>query len=113
MVPWYLLDYTAIIFQNEWSFPVIDNIKKKLSPKQRTDSIEIPATASITNDDSIIVSSLSHNDFLKMLEKNITTFKEDIETSFNKKVAAQLQAHKDSMMEIINQRFTSFKKVIL
>ena len=88
-------------------------MKKKLSPKQRTDSIEIPATTSITNDDSIIVSSFSHNDFLKMLEENITTFKEDIETSFNKKVAAQLQAHKDSMMEIINQRFTSFKKVIL
>ena len=50
-----------------------------------------------------------------MLDKNNTIFKEDIEieASFKKEVAAQLQVHNDTMMETINQYFTSFQSVIL
>ena len=97
---------------NEVSFPVIDNKKKKSPPNQITDSNETPITASITNDDSTIVSSFFNNDLLEILEKK-TTFKEDIEASFKKKVDVQLQAHNDSMMKTINQRFTSFQQVML
>ena len=48
-----------------------------------------------------------------MLDKNNTTFKEDIEASFKKEVAAQLQMHNDTMMETTNQSFTSFQSVML
>ena len=48
-----------------------------------------------------------------MLDKNNTTFKEDIEASFKKEVAAQLQVHNDTMMETTNQSFSSFQSVIL
>ena len=47
-----------------------------------------------------------------MLEKN-TEFKKDIEVSFKKEVAEQLQLNNNAMMERINQRFTSFQSVML
>ena len=48
-----------------------------------------------------------------MLDKNNTTCKEDIEASFKKEVAAQLQVHNDTMMETTNQSFSSFQSVML
>ena len=60
-----------------------------------------------------IVSSFFHDDFLKMLDKNNTTFKEDIEASFKKKVVSQLQLHDDTMMATIDQRFSSFQSVMI
>ena len=48
-----------------------------------------------------------------MLDKNNTIFKEDIETSFKQEIVEQLQMYNDKMMEIMNQPFTSFQRVIL
>ena len=56
---------------------------------------------------------LPHDDFLKYLDKNNTTFKEDIEASFKKKIVKKLQLNIDEMMETINQRFISFQSVML
>ena len=84
------------------------NISKKVF-----NSNETSATAPGANYASTIVSSFSHDDFLKMLEKNNTTFKENIVDSFKKAVATQLQLHNDTMMETMHQRFTSFQTVML
>lgn len=46
------------------------------------------------------------HDFLKCLDKNNTTFKEDIRTSFKKIIVKKLQLNIDEIMETINQRFT-------
>ena len=46
-----------------------------------------------------------------MLDKNNTTFKEDIEASFKKKIAEQLQIYRTTI--IGNQRFISFQSVML
>ena len=48
-----------------------------------------------------------------MLEKNDSTFKEDIEAFFKKNVSDQLQAHTDLMTEKINQQVISFQRVML
>ena len=47
-----------------------------------------------------------------MLDKNNTTFKEDIEDSFKKEVVSQLQLHNDSMMATIDQRFLYFQSMM-
>ena len=93
--------------------PLPTTKRKKSSPKQVSDSKATSVTASITNDNSVIVLSFTYNDFLKMLDKNNTTFKEDIETSFKQEIVEQLQMYNDKMMEIMNQPFTSFQRVIL
>ena len=50
-----------------------------------------------------------------MPEENNTIFKEDIEASFKKEIAIQLQLqlHNDTTIEIMNQRFTSFQTITL
>ena len=48
-----------------------------------------------------------------MLNKNDTTFKEDIEASFKKEVATQLQLQNDTMVATIDQSFLSFQSVVL
>ena len=56
---------------------------------QKTNDINSNTTTtmvSLSNEESIIVSSFSHGDFLKML-KNNNTFKTDIETSLKQEVA--------------------------
>ena len=93
--------------------PLPTTKRKKSSPKQVSDSKATSVTASITNDNSVIVLSFTYNDFLKMLDKNNTTFKEDIETSFKQEIVEQLQMYNDKMMEIMNQPFTSFQRVML
>ena len=93
--------------------PLPTTKRKKSSPKQVSDSKATSVTASITNDNSVIVLSFTYNDFLKMLDKNNTIFKEDIETSFKQEIVEQLQMYNDKMMEIMNQPFTSFQRVIL
>ena len=55
--------------ENTKSFPNIENKKKKYSPSIVTTSNDTSATVSITNDESTIISTFSHDDFLKMLEK--------------------------------------------
>ena len=99
--------------ENDTSFPTIENKKKKHSSSITHDTNNTSATASITNVESTTVSTFSHDDFLKMLEKNNTSFKEEIEASFKHEVAEQLQANNDSMMEKINQQFASFQTVML
>ena len=47
-----------------------------------------------------------------MLDKNNTTFKEDIEDTFKKEVVSQLQLHNDSMMATIDQRFSYFQSMM-
>ena len=71
--------------ENETPFPVIEHKKKKQSTKHITDLNDTSTTASITNDDSTLASSFSHEDFLKILETNSTQFKADIEGPFNMK----------------------------
>ena len=95
--------------KNEASFPVINNKKNKSSlNKKVSDSNTTSVTASITNDDSTIVSSFSHDDFLKMLDKN-TTFKEDIEDSFNEEVVEKLQLNNNVMIETISNVLYRYK----
>ena len=76
--------------------------KEKISPTILPDSNDTFATASITNDESSIVSLFSHDDFLKILEKNNNQFKEKIEISFKQEVTEQLKTNNDSMMKKIN-----------
>ena len=57
--------------ENGASFPVIDNKKKKNSPTILPVSNDTSATATITNDESTIVSSFPHDDFKKILGKTI------------------------------------------
>lgn len=78
-----------------------DPLNKKVSYSNATS-----ATTSVTNDDSTIVSSFYR-------DENNTIFKGDIEASLKKEVTDQLQLYNDAMMEIINQRFTSFQILIL
>ena len=52
-------------------FPSSTTKKKKHSPTILSDSNDTSTTASITNDESTIESSFSHDDFLKILEKVI------------------------------------------
>ena len=59
--------------ENEASFPDINNKKKRHSTTTIIDLNETSATESITNDESTIVSTFSHDDFLKMLEKKTIT----------------------------------------
>ena len=86
---------------------------KHLPNKKLFDSNAPLSTVTVTFFSSTILSSFSHNNSLKMLEKNNTTFKEDIKTSFKKEVATKLQLHKDTMMEKMNQCFTSLLTEIL
>ena len=96
--------------KNEASFPVINNKKNKSSlNKKVSDSNTTLVTASITNDDSTIVSSFSHDDFLKMLDKNNTIFKKDIEASFNKEVVEKLQLNNNVMIETISNVLHRYK----
>ena len=55
--------------ENTKSFPNIENKKKKYSTSIVTTTNDTTATASITNDESTIISTFSHDDFLKMLGK--------------------------------------------
>ena len=77
--------------------------RKKKPPTILPDSNDTSTTASITNDESTIVSSFSHDVLLKMLEKNNTQFKKEFESSFKQEVADQLKTNNDSIMDKINQ----------
>ena len=55
--------------ENTKSFPNLENKKKKYSTSIVNTTNDTTATASITNDESTIISSFSHDDFLKMLKK--------------------------------------------
>ena len=55
--------------ENTKSFLNIENKKKKYSTSIVTTSNDTSATASITNDESTIISTFSHDDFLKNARK--------------------------------------------
>ena len=94
---------------NITAFPAIGNKKGKTS-KTFSDihSTTTNTTTSISNEESTIVSNFSHDNFLKILETNNTSFKKEIEITFKNKVAEQLRLNNLAITKNFNQRFSSF-----
>ena len=83
---------------------------------KKTSDIHSPTTNttfSIWNEESTIVYNFSHNDFLKMIEINNTSFKKEIVSSFKDEVAEKLSLNNLAITKIFNQHFVSFQKIML
>ena len=99
---------------NPKTFPTIGNKKGKTNNTTNdTHSTTTNTTTSISNEDSTNVSNFSHDDFLKMLDKNNQSFKKELESSFKNEVAEQLRLNNLAITENFNQRFSSFQTVML
>ena len=84
--------------------PLLNKTYLNLMPPQQLPSL--PSTTSLS------YHSVSHNDFLKTIEKKYY-IQRGYRILLQKEVTEQLQLNNNTMMETINQRFTSFQSVML